>query len=172
MPSRPPSPASVFAVTLCNRADIHAFAAFSNRADRSPSMAWRDRRDFDRRGPPPGPDFREFDRRGPPPDYRGFDERRLGPPQPGYDRRGPPPGPLGPPLDMGLGPAGPAPAVRSGVVAVQKEPAIDREKVGGLRDRRRAWMYSSVRAASCRIIPTGAPSATPVWAAARRVCLV
>ncbi|KAL4427142.1 hypothetical protein ABPG77_001146 [Micractinium sp. CCAP 211/92] len=90
-------------------------------------MAWRDRRDFDRRGPPPGPDFREYDRRGPPTDYRGFDERRLGPPPPGYDRRGPPPGPLGPPLDVGLGPGGPA--VRSGVVAVQKEPAIDREKV-------------------------------------------
>ncbi|PRW60917.1 Histone deacetylase complex subunit SAP18 isoform B [Chlorella sorokiniana] len=72
------------------------------------------RRDFDRRGPPP--DY-GYDRRGPPPpDFGrgGFDDRRLGPPPPGYG---------GPPLDM------PGPAVRSGVVAVHKEPAIDREKV-------------------------------------------
>lgn len=73
------------------------------------------RRDFDRRGPPP--DF-GYNRRGPPPpDFGrgGFDDRRLGPPPPGYG---------GPPMDM------PGPAVRSGVVAVHKEPAIDREKVG------------------------------------------
>ena len=72
------------------------------------------RRDFDRRGPPPE---YGYDRRGPPPDFGrgGFDDRRLGPPPPGYGA---------PPVDL------PGPAVRSGVVAVQKEPAIDREKVG------------------------------------------
>lgn len=59
---------------------------------------------YDRRGGPPPPDYGR-----PPPDYArpgpgGFDDRRLGPP---------------------------GPALRSGVVAVHKEPAIDREKVGG-----------------------------------------
>jgi hypothetical protein len=91
------------------------------RRDHSCSMAWRDRRDFDRRGPPP--DWRD-DRRGPPPDYPrgGFDERRLGPPPPAFDRRGPPPLSPGPDFP-------PGPVVRSGVVAVHKEPAIDRQKV-------------------------------------------
>lgn len=66
----------------------------------------------------PPPDFGAPYGRGPPPPYRGggFDERRLGPL---------------PPPEYGHGPPMPGPAVRSGVVAVHKEPAIDREKVCG-----------------------------------------
>lgn len=70
------------------------------------------------RRPPPDFEFGGPYGRGPPPPrgggYGGFDDRRLGPL---------------PPPDYGRGPPMPGPAVRSGVVAVQKEPAIDREKV-------------------------------------------
>ena len=95
------------------------------------------------RGGPPG-DFR--DRRGP--DYgpgrgggfdqrRSFDERRLQAPHGGDWRpAGPPAALLDPPLGQ--------PAVRSGVVAVHKEPVIDREKVRGRGCRRRRLAAASL----------------------------